>query len=107
MLKDKDLELRNEHFLWNYGPYSKFRTANWPIAWRKQTQPYNNDDDDDDNDDDDSDNDDSDDDDDDDDDVHEKDHPLAGNGAQTEKISVYPELKIALWHLRTKKWVRF
>ena len=26
----------------NFGPYSKLRTANWPIAWRKQTQPYNN-----------------------------------------------------------------
>ena len=25
----------------NFGPYSKLRTANWPIAWRKQTQPYN------------------------------------------------------------------
>ena len=24
-----------------FGPYSKLRTANWPIAWRKQTQPYN------------------------------------------------------------------
>ena len=28
-------------FLKNFGPYSKLRTANWPIAWRKQTQPYN------------------------------------------------------------------
>ena len=25
----------------NFGPYGKLRTANWPIAWRKQTQPYN------------------------------------------------------------------
>ena len=30
-------------FLKKFGPYSKLRTANWPIAWRKQTQPYNND----------------------------------------------------------------
>ena len=30
-------------FFKNFGPYSKLRTANWPIAWRKQTQPYNND----------------------------------------------------------------
>ena len=29
-------------FFKNFGPYSKLRTANWPIAWRKQTQPYNN-----------------------------------------------------------------
>ena len=29
-------------FFNNFGPYSKLRTANWPIAWRKQTQPYNN-----------------------------------------------------------------
>ena len=28
-------------FFKNFGPYSKLRTANWPIAWRKQTQPYN------------------------------------------------------------------
>ena len=28
-------------FVKNFGPYSKLRTANWPIAWRKQTQPYN------------------------------------------------------------------
>ena len=27
----------------NFGPYSKLRTAKWPIAWRKQTQSYNND----------------------------------------------------------------
>ena len=26
----------------NFGPYSKLRTANWPIAWRKKTQQYNN-----------------------------------------------------------------
>ena len=38
--KYRDLELRNEHFLWNFGPYSKLRTANWPIAWRKQTQRW-------------------------------------------------------------------
>ena len=24
-------------FFKNFGPYSKLRTANWPIAWRKQT----------------------------------------------------------------------
>ena len=24
-----------------FGPYSKLRTTNWPIARRKQTQPYN------------------------------------------------------------------
>ena len=24
----------------NFGPYSKLRTANWPIARRKQTEPY-------------------------------------------------------------------
>ena len=29
-------------FFKNFGPYSKLQTANWPIAWRKQTQPYNN-----------------------------------------------------------------
>ena len=29
-------------FFKNFGPYSKLRTANWPITWRKQTQPYNN-----------------------------------------------------------------
>ena len=29
-------------FFKNFGPYSKLWTANWPIAWRKQTQPYNN-----------------------------------------------------------------
>ena len=23
-----------------FGPYSKLRTANWPIAGRKQTKPY-------------------------------------------------------------------
>ena len=28
-------------FFKTFGPYSKLRTANWPIAWRKQTQPYN------------------------------------------------------------------
>ena len=28
-------------FFKNFGPYSKLRTANWPVAWRKQTQPYN------------------------------------------------------------------
>ena len=28
-------------FFKNFGPYSKLQTANWPIAWRKQTQPYN------------------------------------------------------------------
>ena len=28
-------------FFKNFGPYSKLRIANWPIAWRKQTQPYN------------------------------------------------------------------
>ena len=63
----------------------------------KRTQPYNNDyvdDDDDDDDDDDSDDDDDNDDDDSDDD--EKDHPL-GNGKQTKKISVYPELKKTLY----------
>ena len=29
-------------FFKNFGPYGKLRTANWPIAWRKQAQPYNN-----------------------------------------------------------------
>ena len=29
-------------FFKTFGPYSKLRTANWPIAWWKQTQPYNN-----------------------------------------------------------------
>ena len=29
-------------FFKDFGPYSKLRTANGPIAWRKQTQPYNN-----------------------------------------------------------------
>ena len=29
-------------FFKNFGPYSKLRTENWPIAWRKQTQPYKN-----------------------------------------------------------------
>ena len=28
-------------FFKNFSPYRKLRTANWPIAWRKQTQPYN------------------------------------------------------------------
>ena len=28
-------------FFKHFGPYSKLQTANWPIAWRKQTQPYN------------------------------------------------------------------
>ena len=28
-------------FFKNFGRYSRLRTANWPIAWRKQTQPYN------------------------------------------------------------------
>ena len=29
-------------FFKKFGPYSKLRTANWPIVWLKQTQPYNN-----------------------------------------------------------------
>ena len=29
-------------FFKNFGPFCKLRTANWPIAWRKQTQPYDN-----------------------------------------------------------------
>ena len=28
-------------FFKNFGPYSKLRTANRPVAWRKQTRPYN------------------------------------------------------------------
>ena len=28
-------------FFKNFGPYSNLRTANWPIAWRKQSLPYN------------------------------------------------------------------
>ena len=28
-------------FFKNFAPYIKLRTVNWPIAWRKQTQPYN------------------------------------------------------------------
>ena len=30
-------------FFKKFGPYSKLRTVNRPIAWPKQTQPYNND----------------------------------------------------------------
>ena len=29
-------------FFKKFGPYSKLRTVNRPIAWPKQTQPYNN-----------------------------------------------------------------
>ena len=29
-------------FFKNFGPYSKLRTANRPITWRKQTQPIIN-----------------------------------------------------------------